>query len=69
MNGINFDQKIDASIIARGTPGMSGADLANLVNQAAIQASKKASRVVTLAHLEWAKDKIFMGAERRSAMY
>lgn len=49
-------------------PGFSGADLANLVNQAAIKAAKDGSRCVMLGDLEWAKDKISMGAERKSAL-
>ncbi|CAG8489135.1 3405_t:CDS:10 [Diversispora eburnea] len=54
--------------ISRGTPGFSGADLANLVNQSAIQASRDGSPKVTMKHMEYAKDKILMGAERRSAV-
>jgi len=54
-------------ILARGTPGFSGADLQNMVNQAAIQASKEQAKAVGLRHLEWAKDRIGMGAERRSS--
>jgi cell division protease FtsH len=52
--------------IARGTPGFSGADLANLVNEAALLAARRGKRVVTMAELEDAKDKVMMGAERRS---
>jgi cell division protease FtsH len=52
--------------IARGTPGFSGADLANLVNEAALLAARKGKRVVTMAEFEYSKDKIMMGAERRS---
>ncbi|KAL3894051.1 MAG: hypothetical protein SGCHY_005494 [Lobulomycetales sp.] len=59
---------IDLSTVARGTPGFSGADLANLVNQAALRASKLGSRQVGLEELEWAKDKIIMGSERKSAV-
>lgn len=59
---------MNISIIARGTPGFSGADLANLVNQAAIQASRDGAREVAMRHMEHAKDKIIMGAERRSAV-
>ena len=59
---------MDISVIARGTPGFSGADLANLVNQAAIQASRYGAREVAMKHMEHAKDKIIMGAERRSAV-
>jgi ATP-dependent metalloprotease len=54
-------------ILARGTPGFSGAELQNMVNLAAIQASKEGYKEVTLKHFEWAKDRIVMGAERKSA--
>ncbi len=57
---------VNPSIIARGTPGFSGADLANLVNEAALFAARANEREVTMDHLEKAKDKIMMGAERRS---
>ncbi len=57
---------IDARVIARGTPGFSGADLANLVNEAALLAARKNKRVVTMTEFEEAKDKVMMGAERRS---
>ena len=65
---VQLDPKLDLSIIARGTPGFSGAELQNLVNQAAIQASREGSNKVNLKHLEFAKDKIIMGAERKSAV-
>ena len=57
---------VDLKVIARGTPGFSGADLANLVNEAALLAARKAKRVVGMLELEEAKDKVLMGAERRS---
>ncbi|EDY85825.1 cell division protein FtsH [gamma proteobacterium HTCC5015] len=57
---------LDARIIARGTPGFSGADLANLVNEAALFAARGNKRVVSMEDMERAKDKIMMGAERRS---
>ncbi|KRT56941.1 ATP-dependent metalloprotease FtsH [endosymbiont of Ridgeia piscesae] len=57
---------VKASIIARGTPGFSGADLANLVNEAALFAARANMKVVGMAEMEKAKDKIMMGAERRS---
>jgi len=57
---------VDMSIIARGTPGFSGADLANLINEAALFAARANRRVVEMDHFEKAKDKIMMGAERRS---
>ncbi|MGM0562839.1 MAG: ATP-dependent zinc metalloprotease FtsH [Pseudomonadota bacterium] len=57
---------LDARVIARGTPGFSGADLANLVNEAALFAARGNKRVVSMEDMERAKDKIMMGAERRS---
>jgi cell division protease FtsH len=57
---------VDLKIIARGTPGFSGADLANLVNEAALMAARRGKRLVTRAEFEDAKDKVMMGAERRS---
>ena len=53
-------------MLARGTPGFSGADLANLVNEAALLAARVGKRLVTMAEFEYAKDKVMMGAERRS---
>ncbi|MCK5276818.1 MAG: AAA family ATPase, partial [Alphaproteobacteria bacterium] len=57
---------VNAKTIARGTPGFSGADLANLVNEAALLAARKNRRVVTMQDMEESKDKVMMGAERRS---
>jgi cell division protease FtsH len=57
---------VDMSIIARGTPGFAGADLANLVNEAALLAARQNRKVVTMIDFELAKDKVLMGAERRS---
>ncbi len=57
---------VDLKVIARGTPGFSGADLANLVNEAALLAARRSKRLVTHAEFEDAKDKVMMGAERRS---
>ncbi|HWD28259.1 MAG TPA: ATP-dependent zinc metalloprotease FtsH [Rhizomicrobium sp.] len=57
---------VEPRTIARGTPGFSGADLANLVNEAALLAARRGKRVVTMGELEDAKDKVMMGAERRS---
>ncbi len=57
---------VELKVIARGTPGFSGADLANLVNEAALLAARKAKRVVGMLEFEEAKDKVLMGAERRS---
>ncbi len=63
---IPLDEKVDVNIIARGTPGFTGADLANLVNEAALVAARSDKKVVTLQDLEFAKDKVMMGPERRS---
>lgn len=63
---LRLSPDIDLTQIARGTPNFSGADIENLANSAAIQASKQQSKVVKLDHLEWAKDKIMMGSERKS---
>jgi cell division protease FtsH len=57
---------VDLKIIARGTPGFSGADLANLINEAALKAARSDKRLVTMDDFEFAKDKVMMGAERRS---
>jgi cell division protease FtsH len=57
---------VDLSVIARGTPGFAGADLANLVNEAALLAARQNRKVVTMSDIEVAKDKVLMGAERRS---
>ncbi|MFO1067708.1 MAG: ATP-dependent zinc metalloprotease FtsH [Geminicoccaceae bacterium] len=57
---------VDTKIIARGTPGFSGADLANIVNEAALLAARQGKRMVTMVDFEAAKDKVMMGAERRS---
>src|SRR6058998_384074 len=59
---------VDLKVIARGTPGFSGADLMNLVNEAALLAARRGKRIVTMAEFEDAKDKIMMGAERRSTV-
>jgi len=66
IKNIKVSPKFDSKIIARGTPGFSGADLANLVNEAALLASRKNKRLVTLEDFESAKDKVMMGSERRS---
>ena len=57
---------VDLKVIARGTPGFSGADLMNLVNEAALMAARRGKRLVTMAEFEDAKDKVMMGAERRT---
>ena len=66
MRKIPIGQDVSPSIIARGTPGMSGADLANLCNEAALMAARRNARVVEMQDFEKAKDKIFMGPERKS---
>ena len=66
MRKVPLAPDVDAKIVARGTPGFSGADLANLVNEAALLAARSNKRVVTMADFEMAKDKVLMGAERRS---
>ncbi|KAI9852285.1 MAG: hypothetical protein M1838_001173 [Thelocarpon superellum] len=68
MKDVQVAIDVDASIIARGTPGFSGAELENVINQAAVHASKNKAKKVTMRDFEWAKDKIMMGAERRSAV-
>jgi len=66
MRKVPLADDVDASVIARGTPGFSGADLANLVNEAALFAARFNKRVVEMEEFEKAKDKIIMGTERRS---
>jgi cell division protease FtsH len=66
LRKVPLADSIDARVIARGTPGFSGADLANLVNEAALFAARANKRTVTMEDLEKAKDKILMGTERRS---
>ena len=66
MRKVPLAPNVDARVIARGTPGFSGADLANLVNEAALLAARANRRLVTMADFEAAKDKVLMGAERRS---
>ena len=66
MRKVPLAHDVDARVIARGTPGFSGADLANLVNEAALLAARRGKRVVGMQELEDAKDKVMMGAERRS---
>ena len=60
-----FSTEVDVHVLARGTPGFSGADLANLVNQAAIRAAADGDPAVSLKHLEFAKDKIIMGKSNK----
>lgn len=66
MRKVPLAEDVQASLIARGTPGFSGADLANLVNEAALFAARYNRRVVSMSEFELAKDKIMMGAERKS---
>jgi len=66
MRKVPLASDVDPRVIARGTPGFSGADLANLVNEAALLAARLGKRVVAMAEFEHAKDKVMMGAERRS---
>ena len=66
MRKVPLDSDVDAAIIARGTPGFSGADLANLINEAALFAARASRRKVSMEQFELAKDKVIMGAERRS---
>ena len=66
MRKIPLDRNVEPSVIARGTPGFSGADLANLVNEAALFAARADRRTVDMEQFEKAKDKIMMGSERRS---
>nr|WP_212611482.1 ATP-dependent zinc metalloprotease FtsH [Sphingomonas gellani] len=66
MKKVPLAPDVDARVIARGTPGFSGADLANLVNEAALTAARKSKRLVAMAEFEEAKDKVMMGAERKS---
>ena len=66
MRKVPIDDNVNAKVIARGTPGFSGADLANLVNEAALFAARDNARLVGMDHMDRAKDKIMMGSERRS---
>ncbi len=66
MKKVPLAPDVKAKVIARGTPGFSGADLANLVNEAALLAARKGKRLVSMLEFENAKDKVMMGAERRS---
>ncbi|EFM56626.1 ATP-dependent metalloprotease FtsH [Brucella inopinata BO1] len=68
VRNVPLAPNVDLKVVARGTPGFSGADLANLVNEAALMAARRNKRLVTMQEFEDSKDKIMMGAERRSAM-
>jgi cell division protease FtsH len=63
---IPLGDNVNLSVLARGTPGLAGADLANLVNEAALNAARQNRKVVMMLDFELAKDKILMGAERKS---
>ncbi|MFN0107302.1 MAG: ATP-dependent zinc metalloprotease FtsH [Blastocatellia bacterium] len=65
---IPLGEDVDVSVIARGTPGFTGADLANLVNEAALNAARYNKKMVAMMDFEWAKDKVLMGSERKSAV-
>ena len=66
MRDVPLSSDVDPKVIARGTPGFSGADLANLVNEAALLAARRNKRLVSMSEFEDAKDKVMMGPERRS---
>ncbi|MEM7679440.1 MAG: ATP-dependent zinc metalloprotease FtsH [Pseudomonadota bacterium] len=66
MKKVPLANNVEASVLARGTPGFSGAELANLINEAALIAARQNKRVVSMGDLEEAKDKVMMGSERRS---
>lgn len=66
MKKVTLASDVDPTLIARGTPGLSGAELSNLVNQAAVYACQQNAIAVDMSHFEWAKDKILMGAERKT---
>lgn len=66
MEKVEIDKDVNVMNLARGTPGFSGADLMNLVNQAAVHASQMHALSVKMKHFEWAKDKILLGAERKT---
>jgi cell division protease FtsH len=66
MRKLPLAPDVDPKVIARGTPGFSGADLANLANEAALRAARVGKRLVTMSDFEYAKDKVLMGTERRS---
>ncbi len=68
MRKVPIEDDVKASVIARGTPGFSGADLANLVNEAALLAARAGKKIVSMEDFENAKDKVIMGAERRSVV-
>src|SRR5699024_3203968 len=68
VRNVPLAPNVDLKVVARGTPGFSGADLMNLVNEAALLAARRNKRLVTMQEFENAKDKVMMGAERRSSV-
>jgi cell division protease FtsH len=66
VRGLKVADDVDLSVVARGTPGFSGADLANLANEAALRAARRGVKAVEMEDFEFAKDKVLMGSERRS---
>jgi ATP-dependent metalloprotease len=68
LKKMQTDPTVDPTVLARGTPGFSGAELENMTNQAAIHASKRRAKVIEMLDFEYAKDRIMMGAERKSAV-
>lgn len=68
LRNIQLATDVDIGVLAQATPGFSGAELENIVNQAAVRASKQKASRVSMPDFEWAKDKIMLGAERRSAV-
>ena len=66
MKKVPLAPDVNARVIARGTPGFSGADLANIVNEAALLAARKGKKNVSMTEFEESKDKVMMGSERRS---
>ncbi len=65
---VKMEKDVDLSVIARGTPGLSGADLASIINESALFAARKGKKLIDLTDVEDAKDKVMMGVERRSAV-
>lgn len=65
---VPMDVDVDWEVLARGTPGFSGADLANLINEAALKAARDGTKVVSMKQLEWSRDKVIMGAEKLSGV-
>ena len=68
MKNVPYAKSVNTEVIAKGTPGFSGADLANLVNEAALVAARKSKRKIQMSDLEYAKDKVLMGPERKTLL-